>query len=75
MKEYEIIKFFVKEKCRNTGTKQKYWAAKCGYNEQTFSYILNGNKKIYYSDIVELCKGLECQPNDLIKIETDKKRA
>lgn len=75
MLDYEIIKVFVKKKCENTGTKQKHWAAKCGYNEQTFSYILNGRKKIFYSDIVKLCKGLECQPNDLIKLEEEPKGA
>lgn len=68
MNDYDTIRIFIKKKCKDTGTKQKYWAKKCGYNEQTFSYILNGKKKIFYSDIVNLCRGLNCQPNDLIKI-------
>ena len=76
MKVHEVMRRIVKEICTETGTKQKYWAEKCGYNDKQFSVLINGYKKVEEEDIVKFCAGFDKRPDDLfvgrIKLKTSK---
>jgi len=55
----------VKHRCKTTGTKQKYWAAQCGFSEKDFSLLLNGHRKFMDKDIEKVCIGMKVSPNEL----------
>ena len=56
----------VKRIIKERGYKQGAIAKKAGYNEKTFSNMLNGRKIISEQDIVQLVTVLEVTPNDLL---------
>lgn len=55
------IKRIMEEK----GLKQKFVAEKGHFNEQEFSNMMNGRKRIDVSYIPRICYALDIQPNDL----------
>ena len=71
-----MVKLNVLEVLKNKG-KSKYWL----FNElnkiENISYtnfnniVVNKTKSIKYENIEKFCKILECEPNDLFKIEND----
>ena len=71
-----MVKLNVLEVLQNKG-KSKYWL----FNElnkiENISYtnfnniVANKTKSIKYENIEKFCKILECEPNDLFKIEKD----
>ena len=66
MNTSEKMKSIVQNEMKRKGIKQKYIASICGYNEKTFSALLNGHKTITDEDIVKFCDGLGVTPNDVI---------
>lgn len=67
---YINVKEILKEK-----KKTKYWLIKeMGCSYQAMSDVMNNNTKGMKFDTLEkLCEVLECTPNDILKIEKDKK--
>ena len=51
------------------GYKQKTIAQKAGYNEKTFSNLLNGRKIMTDCDIVAISEALGITPNDLFAVQ------
>ena len=65
MESWEYMNRIVK-KCRNeNGQMQKFLADKCGYDEKTFSLLINGRKPILDVDIKKFFHGMGVTPNDL----------
>lgn len=59
----KTVKFLIGK----SGYKQKAIAEKAGYDEQTFSAMLNGRKVIRDIDIGPIANALGVTPNDLFK--------
>jgi len=57
----------VKDRKKNRGQLQKFLAEKCGYDEKTFSMLINGRKLVTDVDIDKFCRGMEVSPNDLFQ--------
>gem|GEM_PF-1181605 len=65
MQPHELFKSIVEQSCKATGTKKKYWAERCGFNETQFSLLINGRKTITYTDIEKFCIGMNILPNEV----------
>ena len=55
----------VKRILQEKGIKQKHVGEKAGYNEKTFSAMLNGRKIITDVDVLAIATVLNVTPNDL----------
>lgn len=55
----------VKRIISERGYKQKYIAQIAGYDEASFSNLLNGRKIMTDVDIAAICNALNVEPNDL----------
>lgn len=71
-----MVKLNVLEVLKNKG-KSKYWLFNQLNQIDNISYtnfnniVANKTKSIKYENIEKFCKILECEPNDLFKIEKD----
>ena len=71
-----MVKLNVLEVLQNKG-KSKYWLFNQLNQIDNISYtnfnniVANKTKSIKYENIEKFCKILECEPNDLFKIEKD----
>lgn len=71
-----MVKLNVLEVLKNKG-KSKYWLFNQLNQIDNISYtnfnniVANKTKSIKYENIEKFCKILECEPNDLFKIEND----
>lgn len=61
----ERTKRIIKDGC----IKQSAIAARAGYDEKSFSNMLNGRKLITDVDVMKIANALEVEPNDLYGIK------
>ena len=61
----EKMNFIVKQRMVTTGVKQKFLAKECGYDEKTFSLLINGYKSIKDKDVINFCRGMNVDPNEV----------
>lgn len=62
-----LVALNTKKIIRDKGIKQYVIAKKAGYNEKTFSAMLNGRKLIKACDIPPIANALEVTPNELFR--------
>ena len=70
-----VIAANVKRIIMNKGLKQNAVATKAGYNEKTFSNMMNSRKIITDVDVIKIANALDVTPNELFKNDTDQKGA
>ncbi len=62
-----IVTMNIRKIIQCKGIKQYAVAKKAGYDEKTFSAMLNGRKLIKACDVPNIANALEVTPNDLFK--------
>ena len=65
----------VKRIIRQKGYKQGAIAERAGFNEKTFSNMLNGRKIIADYDIPKIMAGLNVTPNEIFGIDSSQQSA
>lgn len=70
-----VIAANVKRIIISKGLKQNAVATKAGYNEKTFSNMMNSRKIITDVDVIKIANALDVTPNELFKNDTDQKGA
>lgn len=67
----ENVKAIIKRNCLSQGA----IGEKAGYNNKTFSNMLNGRKIITDTDVARIANALEVAPGDLFKTNQDAEEA
>ena len=62
-----VVAHNAKRIIQDKGLRQRFVANKAGYNEKTFSNMLNDRKIIADYDIVKIATALEVEANELFK--------
>ena len=65
VRTWERMRKIVQDRKRQNGQTQKFIAQKCGFDEKTFSQLINGHKTVTDTDIDKFCTGMLIVPNDI----------